>query len=207
MTALSGAGCFANPWVGSAGPHLAILSAGYPLLPQAAIGGGAIAVPQTAFGGYSPAIPPASAQGRFAAGRHGKRLLRSPTRDPCMCPRFKAKGCPRTWWLWAGDPAFHTAGVRARPLLARHSLGTASAALDRLDRPAQSMIRVVPATVPTHLPVVLSNTPYSLPVLRVLTLSSKRRICIPARDVGIGHASEVGRRPASSRHHRGGQAA
>jgi len=53
--------------VGSAGPNLAILSTGYPSMPQAAIGGGAIAVPQTAFGGYSPAIPPASAQGRFAA--------------------------------------------------------------------------------------------------------------------------------------------
>ena len=36
------------------------------------------------------------------------------------------------------------------------------------------------------------KSPYSLPVLRVLTLSSKRRIWILPRDVGIDHASEVG---------------
>jgi hypothetical protein len=39
--------------------------------------------------------------------------------------------------------------------------------------------------------VASSNTPYSLPLLRVLTLSSKRRIWILPRDVGIGHANEV----------------
>jgi hypothetical protein len=74
------------------------------------------------------------------------------------------------------------------PDLNCYTQGACVASLNRL-MPSTTLVKL---TVPTHVPVVSSNTPYSLPVLRVLTLSSKRRIWIRPRDVGIGHASEVG---------------